>query len=204
MRAAHFRIGRAQAPRRLFSAPSPEMSLARATWRLAGRRTRQARAHALPGFALKSALRTAITIFALLLLCGCERSADRRAHVVIWHQKIGGERDLFHEQVARFNAAHPDIRIDTLYKENEELRNLFVIAAVAGQGPDLIYGPADNVGVFVTTKTVLPLDRIFPEDFFDRFTQQGIVSWKDARWMVADQIGNHLTLVYNTELVQKP
>jgi len=78
------------------------------------------------------------------------------------------------------------------------------IAAVAGQGPDLIYGPADNVGVFVTTKTILPLEKIFPEEFFTRFTPQGVVSRKEQRWLVADQIGNHLTLVYNTDLVPKP
>jgi len=146
----------------------------------------------------------ALVVAPLFLATSCDHASDGRTHVLIWHQKIGGERDLFHEEVARFNAAHTDAVIETLYKENEELRNLFVIAAVAGQGPDIIYGPADNVGVFVTTKTILPLEKIFPEEFFARFTPQGIVSWKEARWLLADQIGNHLTLVYNTDLVPKP
>ena len=106
--------------------------------------------------------------------------------------------------MARFNANHADVVIDTLYKENEELRNLFVIAAVAGQGPDIIYGPADNVGVFVTTRTVLPLDRILPAESFGRFIPQGVVSWRGQPWLLADQLGNHLTLVYNTKLVPKP
>jgi maltose-binding protein MalE len=124
--------------------------------------------------------------------------------VRIWHQKIGTERDLFNEQVQRFNTQHPEAVVEALYKENEELRNLFVIAAVAGQGPDIIYGPADNVGVLVTTQTVLPLGRVFDPSFFTRFAPQGLVDWKGERWLVADQIGNHLTLVYNTELVPKP
>ena len=94
--------------------------------------------------------------------------------------------------------------VETLYKENEELRNLFVIAGVAGQGPELIYGPADNVGVFVTTQTVMPLEKIFPAEFFERFALQGLVAWKGERWLAADQIGNHLTLVYNKELVPNP
>ena len=143
-------------------------------------------------------------LIAPLLLAGCDRAPDARTHVLIWHQKISGERDLFNEQVARFNAAYPDIVVEALYKENEELRNLFVIGAVAGQGPDIIYGPADNVGVLVTTKTIRPLEKVFPEQFFARFVAQGVVSWKGSRWLVADQIGNHLTLVYNTELVPKP
>src|SRR4051794_34821404 len=98
---------------------------------------------------------------ATVFTSACSKAVDSRQHVLIWHQKIGGERDLFNAQIARFNAAHPECVIDVLYKENEELRNLFVIAAVAGQGPDLIYGPADNVGVFVTTKTILPLEKVF-------------------------------------------
>jgi maltose-binding protein MalE len=140
----------------------------------------------------------------MFALVGCNRRVDTRTHVLIWHQKIAGERDLFHEQVARFNAAHTNIVIETLYKENEDLRNLFVIAAVAGQGPDIIYGPADNVGVFVTTRTVLPLEQIFPPEFFGRFIPQGVVGWRDKQWLLADQLGNHLTLVYNTQLVPIP
>lgn len=139
-----------------------------------------------------------------LTMAGCNQANDPRPHVLIWHQKISGERDLFNEQIRRFNAAHPEFVVETLYKENEELRNLFVIAAVAGQGPDLIYGPADNVGVFVTTKTILPLEKIFAADFFNRFVPQGAVSWKGDRWLIADQLGNHLTLVYNTDLVPRP
>ena len=150
------------------------------------------------------AARFILVPISILWLIGCNEAPDNRTHVIIWHQKIGGERDLFHEQVARFNVAHPHLLVETLYKENEELRNLFVIGAVAGQGPDLVYGPADNVGVFVTTRTILPLDSIFPEESFARFVPQGIVSWKNERWLVADQIGNHLTLVYNTALVSKP
>ncbi len=91
-----------------------------------------------------------------------------------------------------------------LYKENEELRNLYIIAAVAGQGPDLIYGPADNVGVLVTTQTIRPLEQIFDANFFGRFTPQGLVDWKGSHWLAADQIGNHLTLVYNKALIPEP
>jgi maltose-binding protein MalE len=135
---------------------------------------------------------------------GCSPRIDSQRRIQIWHQKISAERDLFHEHIKRFNAAHPDYVVEVLYKENEELRNLFVIAAVAGQGPEIIYGPSDNIGVMVTTQTVLPLDELFAPEFFERFVPQGIVSWKDQRWLAADQIGNHLTLVYNTELVPVP
>ncbi|HEX8279903.1 MAG TPA: extracellular solute-binding protein, partial [Chthoniobacterales bacterium] len=164
--------------------------------RLFGRLPKRARwQRALPGIAL-IALAVCVT--------SCSRSGDTRPRIRIWHQKISAERDLFHEQIKRFNAAHPDAVVEALYKENEELRNLFVIAAVAGQGPEIIYGPADNVGVMVTTETVRPLEEIFPPEFFERFTPQGLVEWKGRRWLAGDQIGNHLTLVYNKQLVPNP
>jgi maltose-binding protein MalE len=157
-----------------------------------------------PGGIFTRAVSLSTLAAAFLSTPACERTTDSRQHILIWHQKIGGERDLFNEQIARFNAAHPDCVIDTLYKENEELRNLFVIAAVAGQGPDIIYGPADNVGVFVTTQTILPLEKVFSEKFFGRFTPRGVVSWKGSRWLAADQIGNHLIMVYHPALVPVP
>ncbi len=149
---------------------------------------------------------TGLLLFLALLCCAssCSPRVESHRRIQIWHQKISAERDLFHEQLKRFNAAHPEYVVEALYKENEELRNLFVIAAVAGQGPEIIYGPSDNVGVMVTTQTVMPLDRVFGPEFFERFIPQGIVSWQEKRWLAADQIGNHLTLVYNTDLVPTP
>lgn len=144
----------------------------------------------------------------LALVCfsatGCGHKSGARPRIRIWHQKISAERDLFNQHIARFNNAHPECVVEVLYKENEELRNLFVIAAVAGQGPDIIYGPADNVGVLVTTQTLLPLEQVFPAEFFGRFGPQGLVSWHDHVWLAGDQIGNHLTLVYNKLAVAKP
>lgn len=138
-----------------------------------------------------------------LLSTSCNRP-DGKLHLRIWHQKIGAERDLFNQLIQKYNATHPDRVVEALYKENEELRNLYIIAAVAGQGPDLIYGPADNVGVLVTTKTIRPLEEVFDRTFFDRFSSQGLVDWKGSHWLAADQIGNHLVLVYNRSLVAQP
>ncbi len=149
-------------------------------------------------------LRATLFLLLVTLLPACHRASDTRPHIRIWHQKISGERDLFNQFIRQYNADHPDRVVEVLYKENEELRNLYIIAAVAGQGPDLIYGPADNVGVLVTTQTIRPLDQIFDVQFFARFTPQGLVDWKGSHWLAADQIGNHLTLVYNKTLVPEP
>ncbi|MDX1531967.1 MAG: extracellular solute-binding protein [Rhodothermales bacterium] len=137
------------------------------------------------------------------LLVGCGEEDDR-VRLRLWHQKIGAERVFFDEVIARYNAAHPDVVVEPLYRETEELRNLFVVGSVGGQGPEVIYGPADNVGVLALTETILPLDEVLPDSFLARFTDEGVVRWEGEPWMVADQLGNHLVLVYNKDLLPEP
>lgn len=127
--------------------------------------------------------------------------------VTIWHQKDGGERDFFNRQVAAFNAAHGDsVRIEALYRETEELRNLFVIASVGGQGPDLIFGPSDNVSILAMTGSVRPVTDVLGADVLADFDSTGVLRWgkpgeAPQAWMVADQVGNHLALAYNRKLL---
>ncbi len=147
----------------------------------------------------------ALVLFLLGFLGGCSSGrSDGRIVVRIWHPKATPERMILDEFVDRFNAEQSEIFIETLFKSNEEMRNFFVTAAVGGQGPEIIYGPADNVGLFVQTNTIVPLERVFSPDVFDEYTEDGLVTWKDSTWMLADQIGNHLTLVYNRALVPEP
>lgn len=136
-----------------------------------------------------------------LVGCGPE---DDRTRVRIWHQKIGAERDFFNDAVAHFNAAQDTLVIEALYRETEELRNLFVVGSVGGQGPELVFGPADNVGVLALTETIRPLDEVLSEDYLARFTDEGVVSWNGEPWLLADQIGNHLVFVYNEAMIPEP
>jgi maltose-binding protein MalE len=138
----------------------------------------------------------------MLIGAGCGGGPEQdKTRVRVWHQKLAGERLLLDEAVAEFNASQDDIWVETLYKENEELRNLFVTAAVGGQGPELLYGPADNLGLLTLTKTIRPLEDVFEDQFFDQFEDVGRVRLGDSTWLVADQIGNHLTFVYNKALL---
>ncbi len=137
----------------------------------------------------------------LAVACSPPNEANR---LVIWHQKTGAERLFFEQAVASYNSQNPGERIVALYREGEELRNSFIIAAVAGQGPDLVFGPSDNVVLFAETRVIRPWDEMLGEDFFAAFTEDGIVRWQDHAWLVGDQIGNQLMLVYDVQEVTSP
>ncbi len=142
-------------------------------------------------------------------LAGCADAAGPPAAgepvvIRIWHQKDAAERTFLETWVARYNASQDSVRLETLYKETEELRNHYVFAAIGGKGPDLIFGPADNVGTLGVTETILPLDGLLPQDFLAGFSDDGLLRYDGRLVGVADQIGNHLTFVYNKALLPNP
>ena len=143
-----------------------------------------------------------VFLFAFLTL-SCE-PADDRVRIRIWHQKNDAERDYFNNAIAEYNTHQTDHYIEALYKETEELRNLFIVASVGGKGPELVYGPADNLSIFALTESILPINEVLSAEYLSQFNENGIISWNDKPWMVADQVGNHLTFVYNKEMIAEP
>lgn len=153
---------------------------------------------------LRDVIRMVIPGLLVVCLAGCSPRDDGVVRVRIWHQKDTAERLHFEKTIEAYNASVADHQVELLYKETEDLRNQFVIAAAGGKGPELLFGPADNVGLLELTKTILPLEEIFNPPFFEQFIDEGLVTWNGSTWLLADQVGNHLTLVYNTDLIETP
>ncbi len=145
-----------------------------------------------------------IPLLILVFASGGCRAEDERVRIRIWHQKDVAERQFFERAVAAYNEAHPDQLVEVLHRETEDLRNLFIVAAVGGSGPDLIYGPADNVSLFAITETIMPITEVLDEGYLSRFSDDGIVEWDGEKLLVADQVGNHLAFVYNRRLMPRP
>jgi arabinogalactan oligomer / maltooligosaccharide transport system permease protein len=144
-----------------------------------------------------------LSVIAALLLTGCGVPGDEN-EIVIWHQMRVDEREILERQLAEFQTLNPGIKVTQLYKETEELRSGFIIAAIGGQGPELVYGPSDQVGPFETMQIIKPLDEVFEPEYLEKFNENGLVYSHGKLWMIADKIGNHLTLVYNKDLLPEP
>ena len=103
----------------------------------------------------------ALALIAALLPLGCRQNADSRIRITLWHQDRIDVRVVLQRQLDRFMRLHPEVRVEQLFKETEELRSGFIIAALAGQGPEIVYGPADQVGPFEIMSIILPLEGLF-------------------------------------------
>lgn len=121
--------------------------------------------------------------------------------IVIWEQMDPEERARFEANLETFRQTHPRVTIQHTPYETEQLRTQFQTAATAGSGPDLIFGPSDQVGPLSILNTIQPLDRTLEQGFFDRFIPGSLDTLNGHLYAVPDQVGNHLVLCYNRRLV---
>ncbi len=138
-----------------------------------------------------------------LTVASCRRPEDPN-RIVIWHQMRVDERLVLDDQLKQFMALHPGVTVEEIYKETEELRSGFIVAAIAGQGPDLVYGPSDMVGPFQVMGIIEPLENLFDREFLDSFISKALTYYKGHLYQLADKLGNHLTLIYNRDLIPEP
>ena len=124
--------------------------------------------------------------------------------IVIWTQDFVPGRELLLQQLELYMEQHPKLKVSLIYYETEELRNNFIIAALGGSGPDLIYGPSDQVGPFEVMQIIRPMEDLFTPEELACFQSDALVWWKGHLYQIGDRIGNHLTLVYNKDLVPVP
>jgi arabinogalactan oligomer / maltooligosaccharide transport system permease protein len=136
-------------------------------------------------------------------ILGCRSTPDVH-HIVIWHQMRVEDRMVLDGQLHQFMAAHPGVFVEQIFKETEELRSGFIVASIAGQGPDLVYGPADQVGPFEVMGIIKPLEGMFAKEYLDSFIPQAVTFYKGHLYQLADKLGNHLTLIYNRDLLADP
>ncbi|MDZ7374402.1 MAG: extracellular solute-binding protein [candidate division KSB1 bacterium] len=146
-----------------------------------------------------------------VLLVGCvvllfTFGASRRAphELAIWTQDLAPGRAVLDSLLRQYERERPGVHVQLVYYETEELRSNFIVAALGGSGPDLVYGPSDQVGPFVAMQIIQPLEPFLEQDFLSDFVEQGQVWYEGHLYMLGDRVGNHLMLVYNRDLVPHP
>jgi len=147
-------------------------------------------------------MKKTIVLFSLLavlfLACGSDSGG-----ITIWHQMSPEGREVLRKLCDEWGEKN-DVEITILYKETEELRSSYQTSALAGGGPELVYGPSDQVGPFSVMGLIKPLEDIIPDTILKQFDTMGLVKFEGNLYQLADRIGNHLCLVYNKELLPEP
>jgi len=127
----------------------------------------------------------------------------------VWEQMDPKEQELLDAHLDAYLAGRTDLLIERVHYETEALRTQFQNAGLAGGGPELIYGPSDQVGPFSIMGLIEPLEGLFAPAVLDSFSAESLV--RLARpgedeahlWALPDQVGNHLILCFNKTLVSE-
>jgi len=148
----------------------------------------------------------AVFVLSCLAFTGCapKKGGDATAPIVVWVQMDPDEKARFEKNLEAYRVAHPGDSISVLTFDTENLRQQFQTQAAAGAGPDLLFGPSDQVGPLSLVKLLRPLETTLPAGAFDRFLPASLDTLDGHIWQVPDQLGNHLLLLYNKKLVPIP
>jgi arabinogalactan oligomer/maltooligosaccharide transport system substrate-binding protein len=99
-----------------------------------------------------------------------------------------------------FMQANPDVKITVSQKDTEVLREDFQTASLAGSAPDLLWTVNDHAGPFTKANLIQPVDDLVDLSLFVESAVKG-VQLDGKTWGVPIANGNHLMLMYNTDLV---
>jgi maltose-binding protein MalE len=162
---------------------------------------------AMKKLAPRGILQVPIIIFILLGLVfglsSCGR-IDRSRSVIVWEQMDPKEQEFFDAHVAQFLEDHPEFAsftIERVHYRTEDLQTQFQTAALAYGGPNLVYGPADKIGPYSIMGLLMPVEELLPQEEIDRFQPETLPVLDGHVYGLPDHVGNHLTLVANTALV---
>jgi arabinogalactan oligomer / maltooligosaccharide transport system permease protein len=150
-------------------------------------------------------MKKSFVIFLFLLLFSCGSRNPNR--ILVWHSMRPVEAELLRKELAVFQKRHPDWQFSELYYQNETARTNYIISALGGSGPELIWGANDNIGPFVEMAVIQPLDGLLSPAFLDSFQTKPFPAntvMNGKLWQIADRVGNHLCLVYNKKLITRP
>ncbi len=142
----------------------------------------------------------------LLVLSGCAMK-ERNKKIVIWHSLRPAEREILQRELKKFALRYPEFIFDELFYAPEEARTNFIISALGGSGPAMLWGASDNIGPLVELEVIQPLENLFEPAFLDSFITKPIPAntwFRGHLYQIADRVGNHLCLVYNKKLVPHP
>jgi len=123
--------------------------------------------------------------------------------ITYWEQEGDDVDVLLDELVAAFMAANPNITVERTHFGNEELRDQFQTASLAGEAPVLARAPNDFAGPFSELDIIKPVTEVYDQTFLGQFFDGalGPAKVKGTLWAVPDNYGNHLMLLYNKALV---
>lgn len=127
----------------------------------------------------------------------------KTTEITLWEQMEPAIRPTYIKIVDEFMKKNPDVKVNVVHYSNEDLRTQFQNASLAGQGPDIVYGPNDNIGIFMVSDLIKPIDEVVTKDLIQKFNEGALKSgmYDNKLYLLPEFLGNQIALLYNKAMV---
>ncbi len=152
-------------------------------------------------------VKRALAALLLLAAAGCRDAADSSAArtIVLWEQEDAAVAPFLDGLFAEFKKipGNADVVFSRAHYQNEDLRQQFQTASIAGKPPDLLLSPSDAAGVYSVSGFLLPVDELFDLGLYNKPVVEAVADGGKT-WGIPMSNGNHLLLYYNKRLSPTP
>ncbi|MBU0534145.1 MAG: extracellular solute-binding protein [Candidatus Omnitrophica bacterium] len=134
-----------------------------------------------------------------------EAPAENPVTIKVWEQMEPAAQKVFDAVQADFEAEYPLITIKRTHYATEDLRTNYLNSAIASGGPDIVYGPSDNIGIFLTADVIQAVTGIVSDEFLAKIAANALADGEvnGKNWSIPDIHGNQIALLYNKAYVQE-
>ena len=140
---------------------------------------------------MKKISKLLLLVMVVSLFAGCgnsDKSADGKTTITIWYwgeQEVPGYKAYMDEMVKRYEEQNPDITIDAVLQESDNLYTAFRTAEAADEGPDIQYMWGGTQAMEDVWKgNVSPLDEVISEEEFSVIPESALAqtNWNGHQW----------------------
>src|SRR5215212_4232242 len=133
-------------------------------------------------------------------------TSDLSGELSIWHGWTGAEADTLNNDILpAWEAAYPDITIETLAVPFDQLKNKYQTETATGGGPDLLIGPLDWVGELATAELIAPLDEMATQDVLANYVPSTVEALRyDGKLYGMPESFETVALYYNKTMIETP
>lgn len=124
--------------------------------------------------------------------------------LLLWHSWSGNDGDALAQILGSFQAAYPDIQIETLFVAYNRLPQAYADAVVAGGGPDLILAPSWWLHELAEVNALLPLDDLVDAATLEIYWPAAVenMRYQDRLYGLPTTL-ELVTLYYNRNLIDE-
>lgn len=133
------------------------------------------------------------------------KEVTKSVKIKFWEKHPPGMDETLDKYINKFEAKYPNINIERTHMGPEDLRESTLTGYMGGAGPDVILSPFDHIGPFSEMGIAQPIGNLMSPSMKNMYLNNALpgMTLKDKVYGVPDTMGNHLTLLYNKNIVNK-